>query len=393
MAMKEAVYLDYAAATPVVPDVHRAMEPYLLTEFANPSSLHSAGVRAEKAVKASRKTIAKLFACHEDEIIFTSGGTESINTAIRGVVGARPGTQHVVSSNIEHPATLETLAHLKKRGHDITLVPCGSNGVVKADDIIRALTPRTTLISLILVQNEIGTVQPVADVGRLLIGINRQRRERGQPQVLLHTDACQAPVCLEVRMPTLHADLASFDAAKCYGPKGSGLLIVRRDIALQPLLYGGGQQANRRSGTEAVPLIVGAAAAFSYCAKKRPKETLRLKGLSQYLIKRIKKEIPRSIICGMNAERSPHIVHVAFADVEGESIVLRLDRAGIAASTGSACSSVSGKPSHIITALRIPGRFRPGSLRLSLGYAITKADVVAAFTMLKRIVLQLQNNN
>lgn len=389
--MKRNVYLDHAAATPVAASVLRAMKPFFTARFGNASSLHSFGRDAEAAIDQSRKTIASSLRCLPDELIFTSGGTESINLALQGVIGASSKKkQHIISTAVEHAATYETIAELRKEGHSVTIVPVDAHGLVRPADILAAIRPDTRLISIIYVQNEIGTIEPVADLGRKLIAINRVRTSRGLPPVLLHADACQAPAFLEVNLQKLHADLASFDAAKMYGPKGVGLLFVRRGVTLQPLMHGGGQEQGLRSGTEPVPLIAGFAAAFRYVREKRHIEAARIAKLRDYLIRTVLERIPHALLTGHPLERIANNASFAFAGIEGESLVLHLDRSGIAASTGSACSVADPKPSPILAAITLPPRYRAGSLRLTMGYGIRKPDIDYAIRTLIRTVANLR---
>ncbi len=392
MPRKSVIYLDHAATTPVAPFVLRAMQPYWKKVFGNASSLHTLGQKSSEAIAACRKSIARDIGCLSDEIIFTSGGTESINLALKGYIAAKkPGRQHIITTSIEHMAVRETLKQIRGWGHTVTFVSCDKNGLVDTRKIVMAIKPETTLISLIWVQNEIGTIQPVAEIGRAMMGINRERGKKKLPIIALHVDACQAPAFLEVHVARLHADLLSLDASKMYGPKGAGLLYVHRGIALAPLLHGGGQEKNMRSGTEPTALIVGLAAALRYVSQHRHREVRQVSGLRDYLMDRLQREIPDCRVSGDRIERIANNVHVSIANVEGESLVFHLDRAGIAASTGSACSTAQAGPSHVIAALRLPKKYRAGTLRFTMGYAITKAQIDYTIKQLKRVVKKLRS--
>ncbi|MBI4090660.1 MAG: cysteine desulfurase, partial [Candidatus Komeilibacteria bacterium] len=378
------IYLDHAAATPVAPEVLRAMQPYWREQFANPSSLHSAGREAKRVLEQCRKSCALLLNCLPDEVIFTSGGTESINLALKGYVASRKKRQHIVSTTIEHAATLETLHRLKKEGHRITLVSCDHAGMINSDDVIAAIRPDTTLVTVIVAQNEIGTIEPVAEIGKRLTNVNRERAKKNLPPVVFHTDACQAPAWMDVNMEKLHVDMLSLDASKFYGPKGIGILVKRRNVVLEPQIDGGGQQHNFRSGTEPLALIVGATAALGYVAQKRQRSMRNIARLRDYLLARVTDEIPDVLVTGHLTNRIANSASFVFAGVEGETLVLRLDREGVASSTGSACSTAEREPSHVIAALNLPPRFQAGSLRLTLGYGITKEHIDEVVRKLKR---------
>ena len=384
------IYLDHAAATPIVPEVLRAMKPYWRKNFANPSSLHAAGREAKRILEQCRTSCALLLNCLPDEVIFTSGGTESINLALKGHVAARKKKQHIVSTTVEHAATIETLRRLKKAPHRISFIPCNHAGMINVEDIIAAIHPDTSLITVILAQNEIGTGEPVAEIGRRLVNVNRERAKKDLPPVTFHTDACQAPAWMEVNTEKLHVDMLSLDASKFYGPKGIGLLVRRRSIVLEPHMDGGGQQRGFRSGTEPLALIVGATAALEYAEKKRQSSVSNITHLRDYLLARVTDEIPDVLVTGHLTQRLANNASFAFAGLEGESLVLRLDHAGIAASTGAACSTGEPGPSDVIRALHLPRRYRNGSLRLTLGYETTKNDLDQTVKTLKRIVTQLR---
>lgn len=384
---KHSIYLDYAAATPAAPSVMTAMAPYFSMQFANPSSLHYAGSKAGRALATARATLASNIGAQPHEIIFTSGGTESINLALQGTVAAiKKHQHHCITTTIEHAATLKTFEALRQQDHRITSIPCSPDGIVDTKKIIDAITPTTTLVSIIYVQNEIGTIQPVEEIGKALVRVNRKRIQTGMPRILFHIDACQAPLWIRIDVEKLHADLLSLDASKMYGPKGVGLLYIRRGVKIAPILFGGGQEQGLRAGTEPVALIVGFATALHHVTRHNTKESKRVARLRDSMMQRLEKEIVDCKITGNRTQRIPNNVHVTLPNREGEDLVLRLDRAGIAASTGSACSSAESTESHVMKALQLPANRIAGSLRFSLGYQTTQQDIDTAVTALKKII-------
>src|SRR3989338_4555976 len=390
MPVKKYLYLDHAAATPIAPEVLRAMQRYWRENFANPSSLHAAGREAKRTLEQCRRSCALLLNCLPEEIIFTSGGTESINLALKGYVAAQKKRQHIISSAVEHAATLETLRRLKKTGHRITFIPCYHAGMIDPDAVVAAIGPNTTLVSVILAHNEIWTIEPVAQIGKRLVNVNRERAKKNLPPIAFHTDACQAPAWMDINVEKLHVDMLSLDASKFYGPKGVGLLVRRRSIVLEPQMDGGEQQRGFRSGTEPLALIVGTTAALEFAARQRQRSAKNIAHLRDYLLARVADEIPDVLVTGHLTQRLANNASFAFAGLEGESLVLRLDRAGIAASTGAACSTGEPGPSNVIKTLNVPQRYRNGSLRVTLGYATTKNDLDQTVRTLKRIILQLR---
>jgi cysteine desulfurase len=384
------IYLDHAAATPLDPRVAKAMSPYLDKFYANPSSLHSAGQATNKAVMQARKTIAGLINGHADEIIFTSGGTESDNLAIFGVVDACRKSQtvpHVVTTAIEHHAVLEPLMHLQKIGAiELTVVAPQKDGIVKVEDVMKAITQKTVLVSVMYANNEVGTIQPVGDIGRAIL---KWRKENNSVYPYLHSDACQAAGYLDLNVERLHVDLLTLNSGKIYGPKGTGLLFVRRGTKLAPVMRGGGQERSLRSGTENVPGIVGLAKALELAQKIREKESKRLTLLRDRLIDGLLC-IPKSRLNGNADKRLPNNVNISFLDIEGEAAMLYLDAKGIACSTGSACASTSLDPSHVILALGMSYEAAHGSLRFSLGHSTVKADVDYVIKVMPNIVAMLR---
>jgi cysteine desulfurase len=376
------VYFDHNATTPLAPEVLEAMTPYLTEEFGNASSIHSVGQRARAGVERARAQVAALLGAREKEIIFTSGGTEADNMAIRGVVGAADRTRkHVVSSTIEHSAVLHTCQALEAEGVAVTYVGVSASGVVDPEDIRRALTPDTVLITLMHANNELGTVQPIAEVARLA-------RERKIP---FHTDAVQSVGKIPVNVAELGVDLLSLSAHKLYGPKGVGALYIRRNLPLKLLMTGGHHERDRRPGTENVAGIVGLGAAAEVARAHLEEESKRLAALRDSLERRLLSAIPH---CGLNgdpARRTPNTTNLHFDFVEGEPLVIALDLKGVAASTGAACSSGAVEPSHVLTAIGLPPERARASLRFSLGRSSTPADVDYVCEVLPSVVEHLRS--
>jgi cysteine desulfurase len=387
--MPRRIYLDHAATTPVDPAVVRAMRPFFSDRFANPSSLHSAGTEAQHAVASARKLIAEFFHAHEDEIVFCSGGTESDNLAIYGTIRAHGERgNHVITSAIEHPAVIETLQRLARRKEiELTIVPVNAEGIVSVADIAKAITEKTVLVSIMTANNEIGTIQPIAEIGRAILSY-RKAHETIYP--IFHTDACQATGALDLDVTKLHVDLLTANGTKVYGPKGIGLLFVRRGLKLEPMMFGGGQERGLRSGTENVPGIMGFARAFELAQARREKESVRLAELRDRLIEGLLR-IPKSRLNGHATERLPNNANISFLDIEGEAAVLYLDAKGICCSTGSACASTSLDPSHVILALGMSYEAAHGSLRFSLGRSTTKEDIDTVIKVMPKIVQRLRH--
>ncbi len=389
---KTLIYLDHAATTPVDPRVFEAMRPYFMEDFGNPSSFHTMGMRAKEAVTTSRKTIAQIVGAHEDEILFTSGGTESNSLALLGVINAhcasiKEGLPHIITTSIEHHAVLEPLLHWQKRKQiDLTVLPVDREGRVSVKDVEAALTPNTILVSIMMANNEIGTIEPIADLGRTLLS---WRKEQKTIYPFLHSDACQAAGVLDLNVDKLHVDLMTVNASKMYGPKGVGLLYLRRGTKIEPLVRGGGQERNLRSGTENVPGIVGFAKAFELAQEERDQESARLFVLRDRLVEGLLK-IPKSRLNGHPTERLPNAANISFLDIEGEAAVLYLDAEGIMASTGSACASASLDPSHVILATGLSYEAAHGSIRFTLGRSTTQEHIDRVIEVMPGIVERLR---
>ncbi|MFA5186216.1 MAG: IscS subfamily cysteine desulfurase [Patescibacteria group bacterium] len=383
------IYLDHAATTPLDPRVLAKMQPYFSDVFANPSSFHSPGLKAKEAVDAARKSIANQLNAHADEILFCSGGTESDNLAIFGIVRANKGKgKHVITSSIEHHAVLETLKHLEKVGViDLTILPVDRTGLVDVKEVEAALRPDTILVSIMYANNEIGTIEPIADIGRVLL---KWRKTNGSALPYFHSDACQAAGALDLDVEKLHVDLLTINGSKIYGPKGVGLLFVRRSVSLEPIVYGGGQERGMRSGTENVPGIIGLAAALELAQAEKEKENVRLTKLRDKLIEGLLK-IPKTRLNGHATERLPNNVNVSFMDIEGEAAVLYLDAQGIYCSTGSACASSTLDPSHVILAIGVSYEAAHGSLRFTLGRSTKSTDIDYVLKTIPGIVEKLRH--
>jgi len=386
--MKE-IYLDYAATTPLDPRVREEMEPYWDKEFGNPSSLHALGVRAKDALGRARKSIASILNARPEEIIFTGSGTEAANLALFGVLRSRK-TGHIVSTSIEHHAVLESVRALGEKGYALTLVLVDEYGLVRPDEVFRALRKDTLLVAVMYANNEIGTIEPIADIGKR---IKRFKKENGiQPNdpPYFFTDACQAAGYCSLDVQKLGVDMLALNASKIYGPKGVGALFVRKGILLAPIIYGGGQEYGLRSGTENVPGVVGLAAALEIANSEREKESARVSELRDYFIGELKTKFPESRIHGHLIERLANNVSVSFQDIEGDALVFYLGEKGIFASTGSACSSVSLEPSHVLRAIKCPNEFLHGSVRFTLGRATEEKDIDRAIAELAKVLSILQ---
>ena len=375
------IYMDHAATTPLHPEVTAAMLPYLGERFGNPSSVYGEGREARKAVEGARARVAEALGADPSEIVFTSGGTEADNLAVIGVVHASGReSAHVVTTAIEHHAILEPCHFLESIGHQVTYLPVDGAGIVDPDEVRRAITPSTVLVSVMHANNEVGTVQPVEEISAVC-------REAG---VYLHSDAVQTAGALDVDVDRLGVDMLSLSAHKLYGPKGTGCLYVRKGTRVQALLLGGGQERGMRSGTENVAGIVGFGKAMELAAQEWRERSERLLPLRERLIDGILERIPHTQLNGHRERRLPNNANVLFDFIEGEAICLKLDFKGIAASTGSACSSVSGEASHVLLALGIPPEKAHGSLRLTLGRENTVEDVEYVLETLPSIIEELR---
>jgi cysteine desulfurase len=363
------------------PEVLEAMLPFLQEHYGNPSSIYQIGREAQKALDGARDKVASLVGAGPREIIFTSGGSEADNLAIKGVAFAlRDRGNHIITSAIEHHAVYHACEYLEKHGFDITVLPVDSHGLVDPRAVDRAITPRTILVTIMHANNEIGTIEPIAEIGKIL-------RERS---VLFHTDAVQTVGHIPVDVDDLGVDLLSLSAHKFYGPKGVGALYVRRGTKLDPLIHGGGQERNRRAGTENVAGIVGLATALELAVAEMNSSARRQEELRDQLINGILEKIPHTRLNGHPEKRLPGNASLCFEFIEGESLLLNLDMRGIAASSGSACTSGSLEPSHVLLALGLPHEIAHGSLRLTLGRDTSRADIDVVLDVMPGIVDKLR---
>ncbi|MBS3123478.1 cysteine desulfurase [Candidatus Woesearchaeota archaeon] len=387
--MKKQIYLDHASTTPVDPRVLKEMLPYFSKNYGNPSSLHTIGIQAKETVDISRSKIAKILNCQPEEIIFTGSGTESINLAIKGVSLLKQNLKskgHIITSSIEHPAVLNTCKYLETIGIAVTYLQVDKYGLISKTDVEKNIRQDTFLISIMYANNEIGTIQPIAEIGKIA----------RQHNILFHTDACQAAGALDLDVKKLNVDLLTINASKIYGPKGTGLLYKRKDIPLQTLILGGGQEQNLRSGTENVPAIVGFAKTLELAQAEKDKENKRLIRLRNYFIEKTIKEIPQTKLNGnpiLNSKKIkslPNNAHLSFKDIDGESLMLYLNQKGIFISTGSACTSLKIETSHVLKAIGLDTAYAQGSIRFTLGKSTTKTDLDYTIKCLKEIVRSLR---
>jgi cysteine desulfurase len=375
------IYLDNAATTPTHPDVSKAMRPFLRDSFGNPSSMHSAGQEARVAVEAARDRVASLIGALSEEIVFTSGGTEADNFALKGMAYAHDGKRnHIITSSVEHHAVLETCKFLERQGFTVTYLPVDGYGLVDPDDVKRALTERTLLISVMHANNEVGTVEPIAEIGKVA-------REAG---ICFHTDAVQTAGHMPVRVGELGVDMLAMSAHKLGGPKRVGALYVRKGTKLVSFVHGGEQEKGRRASTENVPGIVGFGKAAAIAQRESEKEAKRLTALRERLTKGLMERIEHVHLNGHPTRRLPNNVSMSVDGVEGEHMLLSLNSRGICVSTGSACSSSSSEPSHVLLALGLSREQARGSIRLSLGRETTERDINRVSAVLPEVVHDLR---
>ena len=375
------IYLDYAASAPVLPEVLDEMLPFFMGNYGNPSGVHAEGRFARKAVEQARRRFSEAIGAEPREILFTSGGSESDNLAIRGVAGALKGKgNHLITSRIEHPAVLNTCRALEKEGFCITYLTPDRDGLVFPDQVRDANRPETILVSIMTANNEIGTVEPIAEIGAVC-------REKG---VFFHTDAVQAAGALELNVQSMNVDLLSLSAHKFHGPKGTGVLYIRKGTRLDPLITGGSQERNLRAGTENVPGIAGAGKAIEIAMTGREDNNRRIRELRDLLIRSVLERSPGARLNGHPQKRLPNNCNFSFTGIESEALLLRLDLAGIAASGGSACTSGSMEPSHVLQAIGIEEEMSRGSIRLTLGRETTREEIEKTAQILPEIVKDLR---
>ena len=385
--MTRTIYMDHAATTGVRPEVLQAMLPHFSEQYGNPSSIYRFAQEGRKAVDDARASVARVLGCRANEVIFTSGGTESDNTALKGVAFAsQQWGNHIITSAVEHHAVLHTAQWLEKFGFEVTYLPVDRDGLVAPEALTAAITDRTVLVSIMYANNEVGTVQPIAE---LAAAVKAEGQRLGR-RIPFHTDAVQAAGALDLNVDRLGVDLLSLSSHKFYGPKGAGVLYLRRGTPFMPQQLGGAQERYRRAGTENVPGIVGTAVALDLAVAEQPVEAPRLAALRDRAIASIMEAVPRSRLSGHPTLRLPNNINVSFEGVEGEPILLGLDFAGICASSGSACTSASLEPSHVLTAMGLPADVAHASLRLTLGRENTDADIDHLLATLPGIVDRLR---
>ncbi|GAB6118571.1 cysteine desulfurase NifS [Thermoanaerobacter brockii subsp. lactiethylicus] len=376
------IYLDNAATTPVDKRVLEAMLPYYSDVFGNPSSPYSYGQEAKKAIEEAREKVAKALGADADEIYFTSGGSESDNWALKGVAYALKNKgNHIITTEIEHHAVLHTCRYLEKEGFKVTYLPVDEYGLVKPEDLKKAITDKTILVSIMFANNEIGTIEPVDE----LVKIAHEKN------VYFHTDAVQAVGNVPIDVKKLDVDLLSLSAHKIYGPKGVGALYIKKGVKIHSLIQGGTQEKNRRAGTENVPGIVGLGEAIELITKNLDSHINKLTFLRDKLINGILEKIPYTRLNGHPTKRLPGNVNVSFEFIDGESLILNLDMAGICASSGSACTSGSLEPSHVLLAIGLSKELARGSLRLTIGKDNTEEDIDKVLEALPQIVKRLRS--
>lgn len=380
--MSDLIYLDHAATTAVHPDVLKEMLPYFTDRFGNPSSVYGFAANNKNKLTEARETIAGALGAKPEEIYFTAGGSESDNWALKCTAeayGVHGG--HIITTKIEHHAILHTCKYLQNRGYDVTYLDVDENGLVDLNTLEAAIRPDTFLISIMFANNEIGTIEPIKEIGEIA-------HRHG---ILFHTDAVQAFGQIPIHVDEMNIDMLSASGHKFNGPKGIGFLYIKKGLKLKSFIHGGQQERGRRAGIENVPGIVGIAKACEIAMAEMEKRMKKETELRDYLIERILKEIPYTRLNGHSKKRLPNNVNISFQFVEGESILIMLDMAGICASSGSACTSGSVDPSHVLLAIGLPHEIAHGSLRLTIGYGNTKEEMDTVVDNLKRIITNLRN--
>ncbi len=380
--MERLIYLDNAATTQTSQAVVEAMMPYFTECYGNASSIYSIGTKSKEAINASREIIAGTIGARPEEIYFTAGGSEADNWALKATAEAYGSKgKHIITSKIEHHAVLHTCEYLEKQGYEVTYVDVDENGVVKLDQLEKAIRPDTILISIMFANNEIGTIEPVREIGELA-------KKHG---ILFHTDAVQAYGQLPINVDELHIDMLSSSGHKLNGPKGIGFLYIRRGVKIRSFIHGGAQERKRRAGTENVPGIVGYGKAAQIAVETMEERTAKEAELRDYLIDRVLKEIPYTRLNGHRTKRLPNNANFSFQFIEGESLLIMLDMEGICGSSGSACTSGSLDPSHVLLAIGLPHEIAHGSLRLTLGADTTREDIDYVIDKVTGIVERLRS--
>lgn len=380
--MKKMIYLDNAATTKTAPEVVEAMLPYFTEFYGNASTIYELGGQSKKAMTEARETIASALGAKTEEIYFTAGGSESDNWALKATADAyQKKGNHIITSKIEHHAILHTCEYLEKHGFEVTYVDVDENGKIKLDQLKKAIRPTTILISVMYANNEIGTIQPIKEIGEIA-------HEHG---ILFHTDAVQAFGQLPINVDECHIDMLSASGHKLNGPKGIGFLYIRKGVKIRSFVHGGAQERKRRAGTENIPGIVGLGAAAKRAVTSMEVRTAKERELRDYLIDRILKEVPYTRLNGHRTDRLPNNANFSFQFIEGESLLIMLDMEGICGSSGSACTSGSLDPSHVLLAIGLPHEIAHGSLRLTLGEETTKEELDFVIETVKKIVEKLRS--
>jgi len=374
------IYLDNAASTVIHNEVFQEMIPFLKEQYGNPSSIHHSGRMASRAIQKARKQIANLISANPEEILFTSGGTESNNIALFGITHTNKG-KHIITSSIEHDAVLEPCKKLEKEGFDVTYLPVSGDGLINPEDVKKSITKNTCLVSIMFANNEVGTVQPIGEIAKLC----------SEKRIFFHTDAVQAIGKLEINVKELRLDMLSISSHKINGPKGVGALYIKSGTKIEPYIFGGGQENGLRSGTENVASVVGFGKACELAKENLRKNILHFKNLRDVLVSKVMKEIPYVSINGHPEKRIPNNAHFTFLGVNGEDLIIKLDEEGIAASTGSACSVRTQKESHVLRAMGFLHEQIAGSLRLTVGSMNTISEIENTITVLKRVVKELRS--
>lgn len=380
--MSDLIYLDNAATTAVKPEVFEAMKPYFMENYANPSSVYSFAGKAKKAVDDAREQLAEVLNAKSSEIYFTAGGSEADNWAIKGAAEAYKGKgKHIITSKIEHHAVLHTCDWLERNGYEVTYLDVDEDGLISLDELEKAIRPDTILITIMFANNEIGTIEPVKEIGAIA----------KKHDVLFHTDAVQAFAHVPIDVEEMNIDMLSASGHKLNGPKGIGFLYIRKGIKSGSFIHGGAQERKRRAGTENIPGIVGLKKATEIALDTMQVRIEKESQLRDYLMSRVLKEVPYSRVNGSRTNRLPNNVNFCFQFIEGESLLIMLDMKGICASSGSACTSGSLDPSHVLLAIGLPHEIAHGSLRLTLGKETTKEDIDTTIEAIKEIVAKLRD--
>ncbi len=371
------IYLDYAATTPVREEVLEAMLPFFKEKFGNPGSINTFGSEAMGAVDNARISISKILNAKLNEIIFTGSGTESINLAIKGIARAnKQKGKHIITSKIEHPSVLESCKSLEKEGFEITYLQPDSEGIISADKVKSSIRKDTILVTIMYANNEIGSINPIKEIGFIC----------KQNKILFHSDACQAAGSLDINVNSLNVDLLTINGSKIYAPKGIALLYVKSGTKIEPIIHGGNQEFGLRSGTENVPGIIALAKALQLAKAEEKSENKRLTDLRDKLIQGIQKAIPKAKLNGSKTNRLPNNINISIPSIEAETLLLLLDEKGIAASTGSACTTKTLEPSHVLTGLGLKEKEANSSIRLTLGKYTTESEINTTLNVLIKIV-------